>query len=309
MESEKKINFLKVDLNALHSFLAVIDTGSNKAAAEILQKDASGISRDIAKLATQLDVPPLFTKKGKYGSMPTPHAIALSGPAREALNILDAAFNQGGKFNYRSSEHTFRIALSDHADLLLMPKISDYCTRRAPTISFETHNIRSFEKNDDTYNALSSGAFDLVIYDNVGSLPQLGSKLIARDKWVWVTRKDCNISRFDETKKDYVFVIPSDIPDLHRIIETLRKKGPYITCQTVMKVLNHIANIERGIGCIPASIANTYMDAFNLKIVEEDSNTPDTALCVFWRDGMHASPERHWLLNAIEVATASELDL
>jgi len=308
METDKKVSFLKVDLNTLHSFLAVIDTGSNKAASEILQKDASGVSRDIAKLAGQLGVPPLFTKKGKFGSIPTPHAEALCGPAREALNILEASFTKGGKFNYRTSEHVFRIALSDHADLLLMPKIIDYCNRRAPTISFETQNIRSFEKNDTTYNALFSGAVDLVIYDNIASLPKTGSQLIAKDKWLWVTRRDNNIDSINQSNGDFVFVISTDTPDQLRKIEALRKKGPYITCPTVMKVLNHIANIDNGIGCIPASIANTYLDAFNLKILEGDSGTPDTAICMFWREGMDTSPERHWLQKAVEVATASELN-
>jgi DNA-binding transcriptional LysR family regulator len=164
MESKSKdINWRGVDLNLLVAFSALMETRSVTKAAAKLSIGQSAMSHNLSRLRLLLN-DPLFERQG-HQMIATQHAIELSSTIENILNLVMTQVLRPDDFDSQHYQGTFRIGLTDYAELLFAPALFDAISRQAPKcqLSFcnvDRHNyINSF--NDKNLDVVIGSMTDL----------------------------------------------------------------------------------------------------------------------------------------------------
>ncbi len=111
-----------LDLNLLVVFEALLIERNVTRAAARLRRSQPALSRSLTHLRRELG-DPLFIR-GRQGITPTTRALELAGPVQAALASLRKALEPGPTFDPATARHTFVLAASDHAQLLLLPTLA-----------------------------------------------------------------------------------------------------------------------------------------------------------------------------------------
>lgn len=123
------MNFNRIDLNLLRVFDTVFEERNLVRAAKRLHLSQSAISHALGRLRQAVD-DDLFVRSPS-GMQPTPRALALAGPVRNALRQIGGALG-GEPFAPATTDREFVIAASDYVTLLLMGSLSAALQLHAP---------------------------------------------------------------------------------------------------------------------------------------------------------------------------------
>ncbi len=131
----KHINLATIDLNLLKTFIAIWEHRSLTIAADRLHLSQPAVSHALRRLRDVFD-DPLFVRTAT-SMEPTDAALRLSGPIEQALVIIQGALMSSSRFDPATATRTFRISMSDMAQLYVLPRIMEVLTCQAPGISLE----------------------------------------------------------------------------------------------------------------------------------------------------------------------------
>jgi DNA-binding transcriptional LysR family regulator len=123
------MNFDRIDLNLLRVFDVVFEERNLVRAARRLHLSQSAISHALARLRSSVD-DDLFVRTAS-GMQPTPRALAIAGPLRNALRQIGSALG-GAPFAPATTDREFVIAASDYITMLLMGRLSGELQLDAP---------------------------------------------------------------------------------------------------------------------------------------------------------------------------------
>lgn len=146
----------KLDLEWLGVFVEVYRTQSVSRAAQRLSMAQASASIALAKLRRHFD-DPLFCRTSR-GMEPTPQAQRLYPDLAEALARLAKARGTRSEFVPEHEQRSFRIAMSDISEIVLLPRLVNHLQHIAPGVSIEAENIGT-----DSRQRLESGEVDLAI--------------------------------------------------------------------------------------------------------------------------------------------------
>ena len=181
------MNMSQLDLNLLRVLEALFEEASVGRAAARLRLSQPAVSNALSRLRMAFG-DPLFVRS-REGMLPTERARSLRGPVTGALRQLDHAFATPGGFDPLTAHRAFVIAASDHAQLLVLPKLSAVLVR-CPGLKLSVLNPpRDFPLRELESGAidLTLGAFDLAPGDRV---PRgLKRQLLVEERYVVVARK------------------------------------------------------------------------------------------------------------------------
>ncbi|MBX9462583.1 MAG: LysR family transcriptional regulator [Aquamicrobium sp.] len=124
------MNMLTFDLNLLRILDALLREGSTVRAAERVHLSQPAVSAALGRLRHALG-DELFVRRG-LGLEPTDYARALAIPLREGLDNIEAILAGPAMFDPSTSEASFKISGSDFFAEMLMPRLADELSRRAP---------------------------------------------------------------------------------------------------------------------------------------------------------------------------------
>ena len=171
----------QVDLNLLQVFDTVMKYRSVALAGEQLNLSPSAVSHALARLRHVLK-DELFVR-GETGMEPTQRAVELAAPVRDGLALLEVALTRAA-FVPKESIRSFRLAASDYACAVILPRLFERIARAAPHIDLKILPVGRLGFS----RQLEIGAVDLVIawFD---ALPDnLLRKSIMRESGVFVVR-------------------------------------------------------------------------------------------------------------------------
>ena len=114
-------NLRSVDLNLLTVFEAIMVYGSLSSAAEKLGMTQSAVSQALARLRLTLR-DEVFVRSGN-GMHPSNHAVQIYPEIRKALSSIRIAIESKQIFDPDSSERTFKLAMGDYGEHLLLPEL------------------------------------------------------------------------------------------------------------------------------------------------------------------------------------------
>jgi DNA-binding transcriptional LysR family regulator len=156
---------MKLDLNLLRAFDALIDTRKVSSAADRIGITQPALSNALSRLRAALG-DELFTRSPR-GMQPTPYALLLAPVISESLRNIERALERRAQFDPLQSTRRFRIAMTDIGEIYFLPRLLKHLERHAPNVTIAT--ARNSEI--DVANELASGDLDLAL----GWLPKLGT--------------------------------------------------------------------------------------------------------------------------------------
>lgn len=192
------VNLRNVDLNLLTVFDAVMRDGSLSTAARSLGMTQPAVSNAVARLRETFD-DSLFVR-GRYGMSPTPRATELSGPIREALEILQTTFDSSLAFDPARSQRTFHLAMGDYGELVLLPALLRRIRACGSGLSIRTHP----DNDPETLDRLLRGVVDIAFDYRVADDERLEARRLGEEDVVVVAREGNPHVGRRLTKKGYL---------------------------------------------------------------------------------------------------------
>lgn len=160
-----------IDLNLLRVFCAIWDLRSLTAAGDRLGLTQPAISHALRRLRDRVG-DPLFVRSTNR-MLPTDAAIRLHEPFDRALTIIARAMQERTAFDPMTTERSFRIAMSDVAEVFALPRLMTTLARIAPNARVDVTPLQPVA----SVNALRSGEIDLAI----GHLRDTDEGCVSRD--------------------------------------------------------------------------------------------------------------------------------
>lgn len=130
------MNINTVDLNLFLVLQAIYATRSVTLAGERLGMTQSAVSNALKRLRERFN-DPLFVRCPE-GMVPSPLAERLIGPVDRGITQLTSAIDEGRDFDAGVSTRTFRLAINDIGQLVMIPRLLTLALQRAPHVKFET---------------------------------------------------------------------------------------------------------------------------------------------------------------------------
>jgi DNA-binding transcriptional LysR family regulator len=146
-----------LDLNLLRVFLAIWDLRSLTAAGERLGLTQPAISHSLRRLRERFG-DPLFVRVANR-MLPTDAAVRLHEPLDQAFELLNRTMQSGVVFDPRVTERTFRVAMSDIAEVYILPRLINELSRSSPFI--RVHVVPLIPES--AVSSMRSGEIDLAI--------------------------------------------------------------------------------------------------------------------------------------------------
>jgi DNA-binding transcriptional LysR family regulator len=153
------MNIQAMDLNLLVAFEALIEERSVSRAALRIGLSQPAMSNALSRLRAAFG-DPLFERRGQ-GMAPTPRAEQAAAAVRAGLVLLREALGSEPAFVPAQSSRTFRIALTDHAEWVLWPKLLARIRRAAPDLRLHIRRLESLFVAPEA--ELRSGALDAAV--------------------------------------------------------------------------------------------------------------------------------------------------
>lgn len=167
------MNISTFDLNLLRVLDALLRERNVSRAAERLSLSQPAVSNALNRLRDLLD-DPLLVRVGR-SMQPTPRALALEAPIRDALQRIEQSLSGDAPFDPASSRQRFRIAVTDYVELILMPRLLNLLAERAPGLRIDIQHLSPSLPAE----ALDKGELDLVL----GRFEQVPGRF-QRQQWV-----------------------------------------------------------------------------------------------------------------------------
>ncbi len=175
-----------MDLNLLRALDVLVRERNVTRAGKALGLSQPAMSNALTRLR-QLTGDQLLVRSPE-GMLPTPRALELAEPVRQALALLSRAMSEHDSFDPMKATGNFRIALMDHSAFVFMPLIVKRLAATAPKVTVEAVAWRGDDLN---YRELQAGEIDLLL--SVGSFSEAPAGIYRRrlfaDRFVCLVRE------------------------------------------------------------------------------------------------------------------------
>jgi DNA-binding transcriptional LysR family regulator len=177
------VNLGAVDLKLLVVFDAVMAERNVSLAGARIGMSQSATSNALNRLR-ELLADQLFVRTGS-GMQPTPFALRLATPVRQALQLFQSAL-EPSLFDPSSSTWTYRLAISDHASIVMLPDLTQRLARIAPGVRL----VLRPKVNAEVAEQLDANEVDFAI-GVIPPLPRRFSRVpLFRDSYDCVLRRN-----------------------------------------------------------------------------------------------------------------------
>lgn len=149
------MNFAALDLNLLRVFDAMTIELNTTRAGERVGLSQPAVSSALGRLRHMIG-DELFVREGNR-MVPTPRALALREPIREALRQMESALSAIARFDPAGATRTFRISGSDYFSSLLMPRLGASVMAEAPGVTLQMLD----HPYNEAIRLLGEGAIDM----------------------------------------------------------------------------------------------------------------------------------------------------
>jgi DNA-binding transcriptional LysR family regulator len=259
------------------------------------------VSHALQRLRTALD-DPLFVRNGR-DMTPTPRAEALIVVARPLLEGLNAALH-GEAFSPARLEQSFRLALPDVAEWVVVPKLIPLLAAEAPRVKLALQDLDL----DQFQTQLATGELDLAIIADVPLRPGMHKRMLVREeRVVGLVRRDHpavgrkltaeklrQIPRLAVTLSGGRVVSPIEYSPLARtLLGEVKVSTPHFTSTAAALLHSDLIMI------IGELAGETLAALFDLRVVQLPIELPAVESHIVWHERTHRDPAQRWFRDAI----------
>ncbi|WJF90829.1 LysR family transcriptional regulator [Paraburkholderia bonniea] len=289
-------NEVRVDLNLLRVFHAILEENSLTLAGNRLGLSQPAVSYALGRLRAMFD-DPLFVRSGNE-MVPTSAAMAMREAVQHAMVAAHDVLRFTAPFDAARSSRTFRLALSDIGSLVFLPKLCDRLAVLAPEIKLEVVSLSLPQVQE----ALRNGQLDLAI----GNLPGLRDSThftsLFREDHVCMTRWRAGLpgpalplshflalSHLQVTSTESGHQQVEDHFIEHGIQRKIVLRVPHFT------VVPEILARTDWIVTVPRRIAPALNRSDAFTIYELPVKTPEITITAHWHENFESNDANRWL--------------
>jgi DNA-binding transcriptional LysR family regulator len=190
------MNLAGIDLNLLVVFDALMQERGVTKAGRRIGMTQPAVSNALNRLRHLLK-DDLFLR-GPKGMRPTPRAVELAGPIRQALSQVETAL-MPAEFDPAKAVNTFRLAMADYAASLILPPLARRLERAAPGV-----NIRvRVNDNVSALGLLDRNEIDFAIGYHTDWPERFGGQVLFTETYVCVMRRGHPLARERITLEEF----------------------------------------------------------------------------------------------------------
>ncbi|MCE0495616.1 LysR family transcriptional regulator [Vibrio salinus] len=171
-----------MDIEALRSFLAFVETGSFTRAAKQINRTQSAFSAQMKKLEEELGVS-LFNREGRYLVL-SEAGMSLRTHADQLVTLHNQALKQVKRYE---NKRPFRLGCPEDYNEIILPEVIRVLKQAEPTCSIQVFS----EPSVTLRNLLDDDKLDAAILSRAENSEE--GYWLARDQGVWISSKDYQI--------------------------------------------------------------------------------------------------------------------
>lgn len=283
-----------LDLNLLRVFHAVYAERSVSRAAERLQLSQSGVSHALAKLRRAFG-DELLVRVGN-GMAPTPRADQLYLSVQSMVALLEAEVLPLVDFDPRQATRRFVTAMSDMAEVVVLPALLPALRERAPGCTVRNVRLRP----DDIDAALASGEIDLAIGNGFEPQTNLYQQGMYEHGYGVLVDRDHPRIRDTLSLPQYLHeshVVADAGSDHHLVVNGLAPRGLQRTVAAEVGGLMSVPWLLPGtpfIATVPMHLARLASRRLPLRLLPLPLDVPPFAIRTLWHARTHTDVAHRW---------------
>lgn len=299
----RSLNLSTIDLNLLVALDALLEERSVTRAASRVRLSQPAMSRTLGRLRQLLD-DPLFVRSGR-GVEPTPRALELASPLRDALAQIRAVVSPTTRF--RPGELDLRITLltADYIEFVLVPSMLGQLQELAPGVE-----VRILPTTrDQVERQLLSGEGDLAIWElattNLRNVPLMNETMLC------IAAKDHPRIKRRLTMKLYQSLahvrVSPDRGGTSAVDSVLAARGVERNVGAVVSshlAVPRIVSQTELIATLPRRIATAFAEREAIRVLSPPIPLRGFQLDLIWPPRRDADPRYRWIRDQVIEAAA-----
>ncbi len=303
-------NVRNINLNLLVAFDALMSERSVTRAAARMGLTQPAMSNVLAQLRTLFD-DPLFVRVGR-GMQPTPRAEALAGSVRRGIESFERALEAPQPFDPATSQARLCLAMSDHAELVLLPRLLQRIERDAPGLDLQVvpwglHQI---------HPQLATGEVDVMIsyYEAEQAPAGHHHEVLLTDVFVCMVRADhprvgkrLSLRLFLSLGHIIVTERLGDRGAIDSALDQLGHKRRIAARVPSFFMVPHLVAGTDLIASIDSRVARYFSRWLPIRLLPPPAQVPfpEGRIGMLWHERSQADPARAWLRSIIREESAA----
>ena len=299
------MNIDGVNLNVLLAFEALLEEQNVSRAATRIGLSQPAMSNALARLR-ELFNDPLFIRTSR-GMIATSRALELAVPIRDGLAQLRGAFAERPCFDPRVSTRSFRLAMTDYAELSLLAGLLQSFAHVGSSNQIVVRRVdRIFQPPEAE---LRAGSFDAAIgfYPDANSLePRTRSSNLFAEQNVCIARKRHPLLRKRLTLREFaaaghvgVFYRDETVGLVDNILAGYGVRRRLVA--TTPHFLTAVFLVAQSdlIAVVPAGLATRFQRPLGLQIRHPPIPLPTLHMRLLWNENSTVDPALQWFRSVI----------
>lgn len=296
----REANIDKLDLNLLVFLDVLLETGNLTRAGDRLGLSQPAASRALARLRRDLGAP-LFVRDPR-GLVPTPQALALKQPLRDALQSLRTALAPQ-TFDPSTASGAIRLVAPDHEAGTLLPRLIKLVTREAPGLDIELRT-----RPADPISQLQSGDLDLLIGVFPTAPAGFRRQRLYSDSFVCALRrghpmlrksKSLTLEQFVQLPHAFITVTGSGRGAVDQALEKLGKQRRIALRVPQFLAAPRIVAQTDLILTLPRRLAAMMAEQEALVLIDPPLKLAEFQISQLWHERQQSDPRHRWLRDAM----------
>ncbi|HWU03265.1 MAG TPA: LysR family transcriptional regulator [Novosphingobium sp.] len=274
-----------LDLNLLIVLEALLRCQNVSRAADELDMSQSSVSHALKRLRVQFD-DPLFTRS-REGMAPTPKAVEIADYIFEIMRLTRNTLLPSPSFDPETSDRALRLALGDVGDMLILPSLVRHMRQHKANGRIISLPVGSEEATE----LMANGKLDIYVGIMEATSADILCQKLYEDRLVFICSAQsalCGEISFEEynamehialqsraTFKSTKFI--SDVLEPADGRKNLRVETPHIAAIPMI-----IAQDERLIAAVPASLANHFRTVADINVLQPKFYMPNISINQYW---------------------------
>jgi DNA-binding transcriptional LysR family regulator len=298
-------NVRSIDFRLLLAFDALITERHVSRAATAVGLSQPAMSHALAKLRQQFDDPLLV--RTSTGLEPTPKALDLIEPVRDAIRQVSRLLTEGASFDPRTSSDAFAVRMGDLNEVLFLPQLLRMLQERAPNMTLTVEHLSPSE----TVRALEASAIDFAVSALIKHSKSVHSLELAKDRMVCVMRKGHPAADSRLTMRAFLSLrhlrIVQSAGDVRFVEEALARRG---LRRRVMATTPHWLAasymIERSdlVTALPESMMRRLNRDGRFVVRSLPVSGNEFSWRLYWHRRYDARPAHRWIRELFEAAAS-----
>jgi DNA-binding transcriptional LysR family regulator len=310
MERINAMNFAVFDLNLLRVFDALMCERSATRAGERVGLSQPAVSAALNRLRHLLG-DELFVRQANE-MVPTPRALALGEPLRDALTRIEQALSVGARFDPAAEVRDFTLLGADFVSMLMMPGLFETVARLAPGIGLRLLD----SARGDVDQLLINDKIDMAV-ERPLELPEwISRQMLFRSPFAIIAAKGhpeltaAGVQDSDPIPLDLFCTLPHALRSIDGstsgfISDALMAMGRRRRVVLTLPQFYGVAlAVSRGrlVAAVPEQFAHAVASELQLAIYQPPISIPVPEISLYWHRRHDAEPAHRWLREQVAAA-------